>query len=99
MDENFSHLFCYTMLFITIILLYLFSYMIIHNLDFLFNWVTHCIMKKWYQSSLFRFAITFLMALCIVLFVGKEFDPVTKTESFNISSDGWKKFRKGMDVA
>lgn len=56
-------------------------------------------MKKWYQSSLFRFAITFLMALCIVLFVGKEFDPVTKTESFIISSDGWKKFRKGMDVA
>lgn len=56
-------------------------------------------MKKWYNSSLVWFAITFLLALCIVLFVGREFDPITKKETITISPRGWQQFRKGMDVA
>jgi protein-export membrane protein SecD len=56
-------------------------------------------MKKWYHSSLAWFAITFLLALCIVLFVGREFNPLTKQETITISSHGRQQFRKGMDVA
>jgi len=56
-------------------------------------------MKKWYQTSLLKFVVVLLLALGIILFVGREFDPVTKKESLTLSTSGWKQFRKGMDIA
>lgn len=54
---------------------------------------------KRYKNSFIRCIIFFILSLGIIFFVKKEFNPQTNTSSFALGWDGWKHFRKGMDIA
>lgn len=56
-------------------------------------------MKKWYQWALLWYGIFFVLSLGIIFWLGKSFDPITKTTKTTFSTQGITQFRKGMDVA
>ncbi len=56
-------------------------------------------MKKWYQWALLWYGIFFVLSLGIIFWLGKSFDPTTKTTKTTFSTQGLTQFRKGMDIA